>query len=133
MRKHLVIEPFPLVILVASVSDEKFTLDTTRKNDRNVSTSNRHDRHYVGSVRGNLVRVRRSVMSFVPYSKEFATLEDKHKIRKMLEYSGINHPAQQIVFLTDLLGKPFDTTKLSKQEAIDIKRKIKNLQEKDKG
>jgi hypothetical protein len=71
-------------------------------------------------------------MSFVPYSKEYATLEDKHKIRKMLEYSGITHPAQQITFLSDLLGKPFDTTKLSKQEAIDIKRKIKTLQEKDK-
>ena len=70
-------------------------------------------------------------MSFVPYSKEYATLEDKHKIRKMLEYSGITHPAAQIEFLSDLLGKPFDTTKLSKQEAIDIKRKIKNLQEKE--
>jgi hypothetical protein len=71
-------------------------------------------------------------MSFVPYSKEFASLEDKHKIRKMLEYSGITHPAEQIIFLSHLLGKRFDTTKLSKQEAIDIKRKIKNLQEKDK-
>lgn len=71
-------------------------------------------------------------MSFVPYSKEFATLQDKQQIRKMLEYSGIKHPAEQIVFLSDLLGKPFDTRKLSKQEAIDIKRKIKNLQEKDK-
>lgn len=71
-------------------------------------------------------------MSFVPFSKEYATLEDKHKIRKMLAYSGITHPAAQIEFLSDLLGKPFDTTKLSKQEAIDIKRKIKTLQEKDK-
>ena len=71
-------------------------------------------------------------MSFVPYSKEFATIEDKHKIRKMLEYSGIKHPAEQITFLSGLIGKPFDTTKLSKQDAIDIKRKIKNLQEKDK-
>ena len=73
-------------------------------------------------------------MSFVPYSKEFATIEDKHKIRKMLEYSGIKHPSEQVIFLSELQGKPFDTTKLSKQEAIDIKRKIKNLQEaKDKG
>lgn len=71
-------------------------------------------------------------MSFVPFSKEYATLEDKHKIRKMLVYSGITHPAAQITFLSDLLGKPFDTTKLSKQDAIDIKRKIKNIQEKDK-
>ena len=71
-------------------------------------------------------------MSFVPYSKEFATIEDKHKIRKMLEYSGITHPAAQITFMSELLGKPFDMTKLSKQDAIDIKRKIKNLQEKDK-
>ena len=73
-------------------------------------------------------------MSFVPYSKEFATIEDKHKIRKMLEYSGIKHPSERVIFLSKLQGKPFDTTKLSKQEAIDIKRKIKNLQEaKDKG
>ena len=73
-------------------------------------------------------------MSFVPYSKEFATIEDKHKIRKMLEYSGIKHPVDQVTFLSELQGKPFDTTKLSKQEAIDIKRKIKKLQEaKDKG
>jgi hypothetical protein len=71
-------------------------------------------------------------MSFVPYSKEFATIEDKQKIRKMLEYSGIKQQAEQITFLSELVGKPFDTTKLSKQEAIDIKRKIKNLQEKDK-
>jgi hypothetical protein len=72
-------------------------------------------------------------MSFVPYSKDKATLEDKHKIRKMLEYSGIKHPAEQILFLSDLLGKPFDTTKLSKQDAIDIKRKIMHIQQtKDK-
>ena len=84
------------------------------------------------ALRWNLVRARWQLMSFVPYSKEFATLDDKHKIRKMLEYSGITHPAQQIIFLSDLLGKPFDTTKLSKQEAITLRSKIKNLQEKDK-
>lgn len=72
-------------------------------------------------------------MSFVPYSKEFATLEDKHKIRKMLEYMCVHSAGDQIELLSQLLGKPFDTTKLSKQEAIDIKRKIKNLQTKDKG
>jgi hypothetical protein len=64
---------------------------------------------------------------------ERATLDDKHKIRKMLEYLGITHPAHQVEFLSALLGKPFDTTKLNKQEAIDIRRKIKNIQnEKDK-
>jgi hypothetical protein len=64
---------------------------------------------------------------------ERATLDDKHKIRKMLEYLGIKHPAHQVEFLSALLGKPFDTSKLSKQEAIDLRRKIKNIQlEKDK-
>jgi hypothetical protein len=64
---------------------------------------------------------------------ERATLDDKHKIRKMLEYLGITHPAHQVEFLSALLGKPFDTTKLNKQEAIDLRRKIKNIQnEKDK-
>ena len=72
-------------------------------------------------------------MGFVPYSMERATLDDKHKIRKMLEYLGITHPAHQMEFLSALLGKPFDTTKLSRQEAIDLRKKIKNIQlEKDK-
>jgi hypothetical protein len=64
---------------------------------------------------------------------ERATLDDKQKIRKMLEYLGITHPAHQVEFMSALLGKPFDTTKLSKQEAIELRRKIKNIQlEKDK-
>jgi hypothetical protein len=64
---------------------------------------------------------------------ERATLDDKHKIRKMLEYLGITHPAHQMEFLSALLGKPFDTTKLSRQEAITLRSKIKNIQiEKDK-
>jgi hypothetical protein len=72
-------------------------------------------------------------MGFVPYGMEYATLDDKHKIRKMLEYLGITHPAQQMEFLSALLGKPFDTTKLSRQEAITLRSKIKNIQtEKDK-
>jgi hypothetical protein len=51
----------------------------------------------------------------------------------MLVYLGITHPAHQVEFLSALLGKPFDTSKLSKQEAIDLRRKIKNIQlEKDK-
>ncbi len=51
----------------------------------------------------------------------------------MLVYLGITHPAHQVEFLSALLGKPFDTTKLNKQEAIDLRRKIKNIQlEKDK-
>ena len=72
-------------------------------------------------------------MGFVPYSMKRATLDDKHKIRKMLEYLGITHPAHQMEFLSALLGKPFDTTKLSRQEAITLRSKIKNIQtEKDK-
>jgi hypothetical protein len=72
-------------------------------------------------------------MGFVPYSMERATLDDKHKIRKMLEYLGITHPAQQVEFLSALLGRPFDTTKLTRQEAITLRSKIKNIQtEKDK-
>ena len=64
---------------------------------------------------------------------ERATLDDKHKIRKMLEYLGITHPVQQVEFLSALLGRPFDTTKLTRQEAITLRSKIKNIQtEKDK-
>lgn len=72
-------------------------------------------------------------MGFVPFSMERATLDDKHKIRKMLEYLGITQPQQQIEFLSALLGKPFDTTTLNRQEAMTLKSKIKNIQiEKDK-
>ena len=72
-------------------------------------------------------------MGFVPYGMEYATLDDKHKIRKMLEYLGVTHPAHQVEFLSALLGRPFDTTKLSRQEAITLRSKIKNIQtEKDK-
>jgi len=67
-------------------------------------------------------------MGFVPFGMERATLDDKHKIRKMLAYLGITHPAHQVEFMSALLGKPFDTTKLSKQEAIELRRKIKNIQ-----
>ena len=72
-------------------------------------------------------------MGFIPFGMERATLDDKQKIRKMLEYLGITHPAQQVEFLSALLGKPFDTSKLSRQEAITLRSKIKNIQnEKDK-
>jgi hypothetical protein len=72
-------------------------------------------------------------MGFVPFGMERATLDDKHKIRKMLEYLGITDPEQQKEFMSALLGKPFDSTKLSRQEAITLKAKIKNVQnEKDK-
>jgi hypothetical protein len=67
-------------------------------------------------------------MGFVPYGMEYASLDEKHKIRKMLEFLGIKHPAQQVEFLSALLGKPFDTTQLSKQEAITLRSKIKNIQ-----
>jgi hypothetical protein len=72
-------------------------------------------------------------MGFVPFGMEYATLDDKHKIRKMLEYLGITHPAQQMEFMSALLGKPFDTTKMSKQDFITLRSKIKNIQQtKDK-
>jgi hypothetical protein len=72
-------------------------------------------------------------MGFVPYGMEYATLDDKHKIRKMLEYLGITHPAQQMEFMSALLGKPFDTTKMSRQDFITLRSKIKNIQQtKDK-
>jgi hypothetical protein len=72
-------------------------------------------------------------MGFVPYGMEYATLDDKHKIRKMLEYLGITHPVQQMEFMSALLGKPFDTTKMSRQDFITLRSKIKNIQQtKDK-
>ena len=72
-------------------------------------------------------------MGFVPFGMEYATLDDKHKIRKMLEYLGITHPAQQMEFMSALLGKSFDTTKMSKQDFITLRSKIKNIQQtKDK-
>ena len=72
-------------------------------------------------------------MGFVPFGMQYATLDDKHKIRKMLEYLGITHPAQQMEFMSALLGKPFDTTKMSRQDFITLRSKIKNIQQtKDK-
>lgn len=72
-------------------------------------------------------------MGFVPFGMEYASLDQKHKIRKMLEYMGITHPAQQVEFMSALLGKPFDTTKMSKQDFITLRSKIMNIQQtKDK-
>ena len=73
-------------------------------------------------------------MSFVPYSAEYATVTEKHQVRKMLEHLGITHPAFQVEFMTALLGKPFDSKKLSRQDVIDLKRSISKIQrEKDQG
>ena len=67
-------------------------------------------------------------MGFVPYGMEYASLDEKHKIRKMLEYLGISHPAHQVEFMSALLGKPFDTTKMSRQDFYTLVNKIQNIQ-----
>jgi hypothetical protein len=68
-------------------------------------------------------------MSYVPNSTKPATIEEKHKIRKMLEYIGITHPAQQVEFMSALLGKPFDTTRMTRDEFYSLVYKIKYIQE----
>jgi len=72
-------------------------------------------------------------MGFVPFGMERATLDDKHKIRKMLEYLGVKHPAHQIEFMSALLGKPFDSSKMSRLDFMTLRSKIMQIQnEKDK-
>ena len=72
-------------------------------------------------------------MGFVPFSMERASLAEKHKIRKMLEYIGITHPAHQVEFMSALLDRPFDTTKMSRQDFYTLVGKIQNIQQaKDK-
>jgi hypothetical protein len=68
-------------------------------------------------------------MSYVPNSTKQATLNEKHKIRKMLEYIGITHPAHQVEFMSALLDKPFDTTKMTRDDFYSLVFKIQNLQE----
>jgi hypothetical protein len=68
-------------------------------------------------------------MGFVPFSMERASLDEKHKIRKMLEYIGITHPAHQVEFMSALLDKPFDTTKMSRQDFYTLVGKLQNIQE----
>lgn len=68
-------------------------------------------------------------MSYVPNSTRPATLNDKHKIRKMLEYIGITHPAHQVEFMSALLDKPFDTSKMTRDDFYSLVFKIKNIQE----
>jgi hypothetical protein len=73
-------------------------------------------------------------MSFVPFSAERALITEKHQLRKMLEHLGITHPAYQKEFMSALLGKPFDSQKLSRQDVMDLKRSIMKIQrEKDQG
>ena len=67
-------------------------------------------------------------MGFVPFGMERATLDEKHKIRKMLEYLGITHPAQQIEFMSALLAKPFDSSKMSRQDFMTLRSKIMQIQ-----
>jgi hypothetical protein len=108
-------------------------LDTARQNDRRTIASSCRCRYWLGSIRWHLVRARWKLMGFVPFGMERATLDDKQKIRKMLEYLGITHPAHQVEFLSALLGKPFNTTKMSRQDFMTLRTKIKNIQtEKDK-
>jgi Ca2+-binding EF-hand superfamily protein len=68
-------------------------------------------------------------MGFVPYDMERATLDDKHKIRKMLEYLGMTHPAQQVEFMSALLDKPFNTSNMTRQDFYTLVTKIQNIQE----
>ena len=73
-------------------------------------------------------------MSFVPFSAEYASVTEKHQVRKMLEHLGITHPAYQKEFMAALLAKPFDSQKLTKQDVMDLKRSISKIQrEKDQG
>ena len=73
-------------------------------------------------------------MGFVPFSAEYARLDEKHQVRKMLVRLGITHPAHQVEFMAALLGKKFDSAKLTRQDVIDLKRSIAKIQrEKDQG
>jgi hypothetical protein len=73
-------------------------------------------------------------MGYVPFGAEHARLDEKHQLRKMLEHLGITHPAFQVEFMSALLGKPFDSQKLSRQDVMDLKRSISKIQrEKDQG
>ena len=69
-------------------------------------------------------------MGYVPFGMERASLDEKHKIRKMLEYIGITHPAHQVEFMSALLDRPFDTTKMSRADFYTLVTKIQNIQEK---
>jgi len=73
-------------------------------------------------------------MGFVPFSAERARIDEKHELKKMLVHLGITHPAFQVEFMSALLGKPFDSKKLSRQDVMDLKRSITKIQrEKDQG
>lgn len=73
-------------------------------------------------------------MGFVPFSAEYARVDEKHQVRKMLQNLGITHPAHQVEFMAALLGKPFDSQKLTRQDVIDLKKSISKIQrEKDNG
>ena len=73
-------------------------------------------------------------MGFVPFSAEYARVDEKHQLRKMLEHLGITHPAYQKEFMSALLAKPFDSQKLTRQDVMDLKRSIMKIQrEKDQG
>jgi hypothetical protein len=47
----------------------------------------------------------------------------------MLEYLGITHPAHQVEFMSALLDRPFDTTKMSRQDFYTLVSKLQNIQE----
>lgn len=68
-------------------------------------------------------------MGYVPFGMERASLDEKHKIRKMLEYIGITHPAHQVEFMSALLDRSFDTTKMTRQDFYTLVTKIQNIQE----
>jgi hypothetical protein len=73
-------------------------------------------------------------MGYVPFGMIKATLREKHAIRKMLEHLGITHPTRQIAFMSALLDKPFDSSKMSRQDFLTLHSKITNIQNtKDNG
>jgi len=109
--------------------NEKPTLDTTSKIDWFGDRSRSSYWHRLGFIRWHLVYLVRSIMGFVPFGMERATVDDKHKIRKMLEYLGITHPAQQVEFMSALLDKPFNTSKMTRQDFYTLVTKIQNIQE----
>jgi hypothetical protein len=68
-------------------------------------------------------------MSYVPNATKPATLEEKHKIRKMLEYIGVTHPAHQVEFMSALLDKTFDTSKMTRDDFYSLVYKIQYIQQ----
>lgn len=68
-------------------------------------------------------------MTYIPNVTKPATVEEKHKIRKMLEFIGVTHPAQQVEFMSALLNKKFDTRNMTRDDFYSLVYKIQHIQE----